>query len=138
MYQKLAVSFLSLVLIFLLMGCGSGDQVGLPSEDPGEVAKEFYDWYLGDRSGPPKDPRESVYLAESLIDRLDEMMESTMPSDQISFVCAQDFPDTIEVVSSKIDGERAEVLVRTSFGTNLRLMMEPEDGQWRIYDVKCE
>ena len=138
MIQKLSLSFLFLVLIFLLVGCGSTDQVSVPDADPGDVVREFFDWYLGDRSGPPKDPRESDFLAETLVTRIDEMMESSVPVDQVSFVCAQDFPDTVEVVSSEIDGENAEVLVRTSFGTNVRLMLQPIEGQWRIYDVKCE
>lgn len=129
--------FVSL-LMALLANCGSSGQADLPGANPEDAAVGFYHWYLGERSGPPKDARESAYLHPELVQRIDEMMESPVPMDQISFVCAQDFPDSVEVVSSNVRDETATVQVRTSFGSNVRLGLQAYEGEWRIIDVKCE
>jgi len=136
--RKFYVMLLVVILVLLLVGCGSPAQGNLPEGNPGDTVKAFYDWYLGDLSGPPKDARESGFLHPELVQRIDEMMESPVPIDQVSFVCAQDFPNSVEVVSSEIKGDTAEVLVRTSFGGNVRLIMRVDQGEWRIHDVKCE
>lgn len=138
MIRKLTVSLFSLVLISMLAACGSQNPVSLPDQDPGEVVQAFYDWYLGDRSGPPKDARESGFLADELVAQITENLESPVPVDQINFVCAQDFPEFVEVVSSEVSGEEAEVHAETSFGTNIRFDLQAVDGQWRIVDVNCE
>jgi hypothetical protein len=137
-HKFVMIMVLCMVAVSLLVGCGSSAQPVSVDADPKETVQGFYDWYLGDRSGPPKDARESGYLHSDLVARIDEMMESPVPVDMISFVCAQDIPDYVEVVSSDVQGENAEVLVKTSFGGNVRLFLWADQDNWRIIDVKCE
>lgn len=136
--RKYFVIILVVILVFFLPSCSPQAHGDLPVGDPGDTVKAFYDWYLGDLSGPPKDARESSYLHPELVQRINELMESPVPVDMVSFVCAQDFPNSVEVVSSEIKGDTAEVLVRTSFSGNVRLILRADQGEWRIQDVKCE
>lgn len=138
MTQKFSIFILSrLVMITMLVACGSSSPKDLPATGPDEVVGSFYNWYLGEKSGPPKDARESSLLSSGLVERLDKMLESPVPSDMINFVCAQDFPDSIKILSSEIDGENAAVLVESSFGGTIQIDLLIEGGEWRIADVSC-
>jgi hypothetical protein len=130
--------FCLLSFAFILSACSSGASAAQPGQPPQDVVEEFYSWYLGDPSAPPKDPRQSPLLSPDLLRRLEEMYTSPVPTDIISFVCAQDIPQILEVTPVETGTETAQVDAKTSFGGTVNFHLKVIDGKWLIDSLSCK
>lgn len=133
------LTLIALMLALYLSGCAGQVSAGdTPETAPEQVVQEFYDWYLGDRAAGPKDIHDSAQISAGLLARYDEAMQAATPGNVISFVCAQDFPDSVSVGTAAMQGDTAVVPVASSFGNTIELTLIPVDGVWQIDDVTCK
>jgi len=136
---------------------GSGDRVVLAPNssrssgaDPAAVAQSFYSWFLeyGQTQGNPlvnKAYRSSDLLDEQFVQQVDRLLDSFVGGGYDPFLCAQDFPATLEVGEAMVSGAEASVIVHETWnpGTQYELVREVTvklrevEGQWRIVDVLC-
>lgn len=135
--MKLKVLIILAVLI-AVSGCGLISQE--PEMSPQEVVTKFYRWYIGYPGNPlvDREYRESPYLAESYIEKIDEALEGGFMADPI--LLAQDIPERFTVDETEAVGDEATVIVSLYWGGNptpsrrsvaLRLI----DREWKITDV---
>lgn len=111
-----------------------GDQSG----DPTVVAQAFYDDYLGEllNSGGSGNYHESEYVTQALIQSMDAAIQEGVSADP--FLCAQNFPDTVAVFDSRVNGDAAVVVMTTNFsGHFMTVDMVREGGAWKLNDVSC-
>lgn len=135
--MKLKVLIVFAVLI-AVNGCGLVSRE--PEMSPQEVVTKFYRWYVGYPGNPlvDREYRESPYLAESYIDKIDDALEGGFMADPI--LLAQDIPESFTVDETEVAGDAATVIVSFYWGGNptpsrrsveLRLI----EGEWKITDV---
>jgi hypothetical protein len=111
---------------------------------PEGAASGFYDWYLWyarEVGNPLVDGvyRSSEYLTPDLIQKVDEILASFDRGGYDPFLCAQDIPDSIILQETDLSGDRASLVVETSFeGHFFTLELREKDGRWAISDVICQ
>ncbi|MHB0858577.1 MAG: DUF3828 domain-containing protein [Anaerolineae bacterium] len=114
--------------------------VRVEAESPEEVVRSFYDWYLDYTTGEDfKNPmvdgayRSRVELAPEFVAEVDALVQHPDGIRFDPFVVAQDVPTDLTVGAAEISGDRATVLVETSFeGHVLSLDLVQVEGLWRI------
>ncbi len=122
-------------------------------ESPEAVAEAFYTWYLdytrpdpqtGEFDNPLVDGayRESPYLSQALIERVEAMADEEMGFMADPFLCAQDTPERVAVELIEAGEETASVLVQTYFGFNplphnLTAHLVRTEGAWQIDAITC-
>lgn len=127
-----------LAVLIVLSGCGLISQE--PELSPQEVVTKFYRWYLGYPGNPlvDREYRESPYLAESYIEKVEEALEGGFMADPI--LLAQDIPERFTVDETEMGSDEAMVTVSFYWGGNptpsrrdveLRLI----GGEWKITGV---
>lgn len=117
----------------------------LPSiQTPEQVVSEFYEWYIGYSSGAEgKSPlADGAYkttgsLTDDFIRQVEEAVASFDRGAADPILCAQDVPSHIVVRQVALEGERANVLVETSFANHsLWVELVQADGQWKINNIR--
>jgi hypothetical protein len=127
-----------LAVVVAVSGCGLVARE--PEMSPQEVVTKFYRWYVGYPGNPlvDREYRESPYLAESYIEKVDEALEGGFMADPI--LLAQDIPERFTVNETEVAGDEATVIVSFYWGGNpapsrrgvdLRLI----EGEWKITGV---
>jgi hypothetical protein len=137
---------------------GSEDRVVFVSEPsstpdagamtPEEVVESFYDWYLGyigdPASGEVRNPmadgayRSSEYLTGEFVQKVDGIIASFDKGGYDPFLCAQDIPESFTVDEALVSGDKASLVVHTSFeGHTFVVEAEQVSGRWAISDVIC-
>jgi len=120
---------------------------------PEMVTENFYNWYISysKRQGDPwvsKAYRSSEYLADSFVQRLDQLVEdetlaSLAGEGYDPILCAQGFPDRIAVGEAIVSGQDAWVVIQTYWNggitvgqttVNLKALNE----KWKIANVVCQ
>jgi hypothetical protein len=114
---------------------------------PEGVAKAFYTWYLayfGDRAaGEMNNPlvdgayRESGFLTDAFIQRVDEELDAQTPGGGDPFLLAQDIPHAFSVDPGR---EADTAIVHLQFGSetvhHLQLAFERQDGHLLIDQIE--
>jgi hypothetical protein len=128
--------------MILVAGC---DLIGSqePPLSPTEVTNQFYRWYIGYPGNPLVDKayRASPYLAESMIEEVDETLAAFEMGGADPFLLAQDIPERFTVEGEEIDGDRATVQVNFYWWSGdedpsvRRVTLAKRDGEWKIIDV---
>lgn len=148
MNTKPSITILYIFLCaLLLVGCQTSGQAAQARLSPLETVDAFYTWYVGyiqPGSEQMRNPladrayRESPYLSESMIKRVDALLESLkkeMGGGFDPFLLAQDIPQEIEVQP----GAQADtVIARMCFGESwneLKVSLVEQGGRWLIEDV---
>lgn len=149
MYRK------SVTLLLVAMALALGIAPAAAQDDPTGVVDSFYGWYL-DYAGydetteefrnPLADGsyQEREELSADLIDRVVAIREEQGGFFHDPFLCAQDVPESFEIVQVDPLTERdAAVLVREYFGFNPHpkvfvVSVHAQDGAWQIADVICQ
>jgi hypothetical protein len=131
---------LSTLLVCLLTGCVLATKE--PSLSPQEVAARFYRWCIGYPGNPliDKEYRNSPYLAESFIQKVDETLASFDRGGADPFLLAQDIPEQFTVDETTVSGDRASVALSFYWGGNptpspRQVHFELIDGAWKIVGV---
>ncbi len=137
-----ALSTLLLLGAFFLSGCEVlGPQE--PPLNPTEVTNQFYRWYIGYPGNPLVDKayRASPYLAESLIEEIDDTLASFEMGAADPILLAQDIPERFAVETAKaVEGDQATVLVELYWSGNetpsvREITLAKRDGEWKIIDI---
>jgi len=135
--MKLKVLIILAVLV-AVSGCGLISRE--PEMSPQEVVTKFYRWYVGYPGNPlvDREYRASPYLAESYIEKVDEVLEGGFMADPI--LLAQDIPERFTVDEMEVVGEEATVIVSLYWGGNptpsrRRVELRLLEGEWKITDV---
>lgn len=109
------------------------------TSQPEQVVQDFYTWYLNYPGNPLVDRayRSSKQLSSEFIQFLDDFTQGGMQYDPV--LCAQDVPNRISTALAQISGDKATVLVTTSF-TNHSFSAElvQVNGDWLINKVLCK
>ena len=130
------------IVSLLLAGCGLlGART--PPLSPTEVTNQFYRWYIGYPGNPLVDKayRASPYLAESLIEEVDETLASFELGGADPFLMAQDIPERFTVEEATVEGDRATVLVYLYWWSGdenpsvLDVTLAKREGEWKIIDI---
>ncbi len=112
---------------------------------PEAVVKEFYAEYLDyigrdEASGEFRNPlvdrayREMNGLHPQFVQHIDTLLDGEFRADP--FLCAQDIPQFVSVVSVEREGDRALVLLEDSFpGHQVEVTVDLVDGQWLITGI---
>ncbi len=140
-------ALIALLLIIVLSGCGLISPE--PEMNPQEVTTKFYRWYIGYPGNPlvDREYRESPYLADSFIKKVDELTAGSLIADPI--LLAQDIPERFTVQSpqdnsaedkTEISSGQAAVIVNFYWSGNptpsKRLVdLKLIDGEWKITKV---
>lgn len=137
MFSKKVWIMLCLILAAILASCNStgGTQ---PKDSPESVVADFYTWFLADPAAGPKDPLESEALAPELVKRIQQARAENDIEQAVNFVCAQDFPERMDIEETSLNGDEATVKVKSSFGNTITVVMKVYDGEWKISDVSCK
>ena len=133
MFKRFVFVLVMVVLLGGVSGCAAQSAAALPQTAPEEIVEAFYAWYLGDRASGPKNLAESEFISEIYI----KAMEEAGPGGGANMICAQDFPDEVRVEDVQIEGDQANVVVKTSFGSEIRIDLNVENGQWMIVGSTC-
>jgi hypothetical protein len=119
------------------------DRAGLNAE---EVAAGLYEWYIGyyrQRDAGNALANGALAATGYLTDELIEQLKATVAGFGVAggadpVLCAQDVPDSVQVVESYVEAGRAEVLLGTSFaGHFVQVGLLQVGGQWAISDIRC-
>jgi hypothetical protein len=127
-----------LAVLVAVSGCGLISRE--PEMSPQEVVTKFYRWYVGYPGNPlvDREYRASPYLAESYIEKVDEVLEGGFMADPI--LLAQDIPERFTVDETEVVGDEATVIVSLYWGGNptpsrRRVELRLLEGEWKIADV---
>jgi hypothetical protein len=157
--KKLFVFCLLLAALMLTACAGAASASGLLStgensmevsgaavdSTPEAVVREFYAEYLDyigrdDTSGEFRNPlvdrayREMSGLHPQFVQHIDTLLDGGFRADP--FLCAQDIPQFVSVVSVEREGDRALVLLEDSFpGHQVEVTVDLVDGQWLITGI---
>jgi len=112
------------------------------TESPESVVQDFYTWYLDYAEGrnPLVDAayRSHSLLTERFIAEVDELLASFDKGGYDPFLCAQDIPTFFRITEMTVAGQKASIVVETSFQDHrLGVELEQFDGYWRIDDIVC-
>jgi len=108
------------------------------AQNPEEVVRDFYDWYISYESNPLVDRiyQTNQHLTSEFIQNLNKFTASGMGFDPI--LCAQDEPESFETSKATILGDVATVPVATSFEDhNFLVELRHSDQRWMINNVIC-
>ena len=113
-----------------------------PADSPEGVVQGFYAWYLdyAESRNPLADGayRSHMLLTERFITEVDELLASFDKGGYDPFLCAQDIPASFAVTEVTVTGQKASIVVETSFaGHRLGVELKQLDGHWRIDDITC-
>lgn len=145
--RKLALIGFLAAISFVVGGC---ELAALPQASPAdplsmrpeEVVESFYNWffeYPGNSTGE-RAYRDSLLLTPAFIQTVDETLDSFSGAGGgfNPFVCAQDNPERIFVQEAEIDGDRAVVVVNSSFeGHSFTVELLVSEGEWKIDGIQC-
>lgn len=107
---------------------------------PEETVTAFYGWYIEHGGGALQDGslEATGYLTDEHLRRLREATAGFVGGGADLLLCAQDVPSSVAVEASSVEGNRAAVLVSTSFaGHALEIELPREGDHWRIDRVHC-
>jgi hypothetical protein len=134
--------FSSLLALLSLMFAGCSLLLPAPELDPGEVTGRFYRWHIGYPGNSLVDRayRESPYLADAFIQRIDDMLASDQPGFADPFLLAQDIPENYAVKEQQITDDQAEVTLHLFWSssadpTTRIVKLELRQGEWKIVSV---
>ena len=89
---------------------------------------------VGDEAGPW-----SEYLAESFINKVDDVLLSSSPGGFDPILCAQDVPQSYSLDGVVQEGDHARVNMSSSFLDHaFTVVLQHADQRWLISDVLCE
>ena len=112
-----------------------------PALPPEDVTRRFYAWYLRyarDHNSPAVSGayRDSDLLTADFEQHVDLTLASFSGGGYDPFLLAQDLPESVEVVATRIIGDRATVILASSFpGHRIRVDLAAGDGLWRIDNI---
>lgn len=129
----LVIAFLTLLTVACAQSSDT-QTVGQPAIPPDKVVETLYSEYL--QTWPPKPFNEVAQLSPDFAESLSKKQQEGMFV--IPFICAQDFPEKMEVQSTTLDGDTAKVIVRSSFGNSIELTLKVMDGEWKIDQAVCQ
>lgn len=115
----------------------------LPISPQGAISG-FYGWYIAynQEQGDPLVAgvyQESEYLAGSLVQKVDAMVQNSSLDDFDPFLCSQEIPADYSLAEVVIEGEIARAVLQTESGENIfTVALSQQDGRWMITDVLCE
>jgi len=152
-----AATLASAAIIFLTASAFAGNknyqentEVSVePTGEPEQVAQTFYTWYLdyfgdpgsGDNHNPlsEKAYQGSPYLTSSFIGHVDEIVAGFQNQAAYDpFLCAQDIPQEVTPTGTFRHGERASVVMRTSFPDHfITLDLQTVENEWKIGNITC-
>ena len=144
-YILLAAALIAVGAFLIWPGLISGSAVGL---SPDQVVAEYYRWYLdyirSDPKGDFHNPlielayQDSRLLTKELINRIDQIVEGDQGINYDPFLCAQDVPESIDVISSFQSDDNVTVVVQSSFYRHIYTVdLVKRWGQWKIMEVNC-
>jgi hypothetical protein len=144
-YILLAAALLAVGAYLIWPGMNLGLTAGLT---PDQVVMGYYSWYLdyirSDTEGEFHNPlvelayQDSRLLTKDFISRIDRIVEGDQGIHYDPFLCAQDVPEAIDVISSFQSDDVATVVVKSSFyGHIYTVDLEKRWGQWKISEVNC-
>lgn len=120
---------------------GSGEEEPAPEKVLAEAAAEaFYEWYADYPGNPLVDRayQTSDLLTEGLVEKVDQILASFEKGGYDPFLCAQDVPSSFIVGEATVDGDRASLVVHTSFeGHAFTVELQKLEGRWLLSDVIC-
>lgn len=110
-----------------------------PSMLPEELVESYYRWYLSapGRPGARKALKKRRLLSPAFISRLQAQLQTREAQVDLLF-CSEQLPRSVSVQEVLIEGDRAEVLVRTDQDQLLRILLQSHKSDWRIVDVTCQ
>ena len=136
-------------------GCGSDAQASTDVA-PEKVAESFYAPYAAFRADSTaefpnpiasKSYRDSDYLSDGFIQKVDEIIASFDKGGYDPFLCAQDIPGAFRFDAARVsdDGQTARVVMHQVWNPNTEyenvhdvdVALELVDGVWKISDVIC-
>jgi hypothetical protein len=118
------------------------------SATPSQVVEMFYDWYLNYIGDPSTNDfqnplingayRDSRYLTKDFINQIDRQLDSGNFFQADPFLCAQDIPEDISVLSAYHTDDHARVLVESNFHRHyFTVDLNKKWGQWKISNITC-
>lgn len=135
--KSLTLSLL-VVLVIAISACSSdasGSGADLPATPPEQVVADFYQAYLA--TWPPQPTNEIKAFSPDFAKRMDDESKSGHMV-VIPFICAQDFPSSMDVASTQVEGTQATVMVKSSFGGTIELTLKVIGGEWKIDNAQCK
>lgn len=126
-----------IILTLLMSACArsyNSSNTSQPAVPPEKVVDGFYTSYL--QAWPPTPFNEISQLSPEYSKSLDKKQQEGMFI--VPFICAQDFPEKMEIQSSQVDGNTARVTVKSSFGNTIELTLKIIDGEWKIDNAVCK
>jgi hypothetical protein len=100
----------------------------------------WYVWYAHNVGNPLVDGayRSSEYLTGEFVQQVDGIIASFDHGGCDPFLCAQDVPESFTVGDAVVSGDRASLVVHTSFeGHAFTVEVSEMNGRWAISDVTC-
>lgn len=137
MNNKILMLLVLAVLTLLIAACAQSSDtqtVGQPAIPPDKVVNTLYSEYL--QTWPPRPFNEVAQLSPAFAESLSKKQQEGMFV--IPFICAQDFPEKMEVQSISLEGDTAKVIVKSSFGNSIELTLKVMDGEWKIDQAVCQ
>lgn len=126
-----------IILTLLMSACtrsNNSSNTSQPAVPPEKVVDGFYTSYL--QAWPPTPFNEISQLSPEFSKSLDKKQQEGMFI--VPFICAQDFPEKMEIQSSQVDGDTARVTVKSSFGNSIELTLKVIGGEWKIDNAVCK
>ncbi len=110
-----------------------------PSMLPEELVESYYRWYLSapGQPGARKALRKRRLLSPDFIRKLQAQLQTKETQFDLLF-CSQQLPESVSVQEVLIEGDRAEILLRTDQDQLLRILLQSHKSDWRIVDVICQ
>ncbi|MFZ6021129.1 MAG: hypothetical protein ACOYXO_16145 [Chloroflexota bacterium] len=127
----------AIILTLLMSACAKSNNsssTGQPAVPPEKVVDGFYTSYL--QAWPPTPFNEISQLSPEFSKSLDKKQQEGMFI--VPFICAQDYPEKMEIQSSQVDGDTARVTVKSSFGNTIELTLKVISGEWKIDNAVCK
>jgi len=114
----------------------------IPVTPEGPVAGfySWYIWYARNVGNPLADGvyRSSEYLTQEFVQKVDGIIASFDKGGYDPFLCAQDVPESFTFDEAAVSGDRASLVVHTSFeGHAFTVEVSEMSGRWAISDVIC-
>lgn len=133
-------TFILLVITIVTLFCAacakssSTSNTSQPAIPPEKVVDSLYSEYL--QTWPAKPFNEISQLSPTFAESLSKKQQEGMFV--VPFICAQDFPEKMEVLSSTVDGDTAKVMVKSSFGNSIELTLKVIGGEWKVDNAVCQ
>lgn len=110
-----------------------------PSMLPEELVESYYRWYLNSpgQPGARKALKKRRLLSPAFIRKLQGQQGLGLGQIDLLF-CSEQLPGSVSVQEALMEGDRAEVLLRTDRDDLLRILLQSHKSAWRIVDVICQ